>query len=170
MSFKIKLLITSLLVFISSTAFANFHEVELHSTRALLSFSDGSSIDMKGNYMYFLNDDWQLLFGGSYEKTGDLLTQTGVTIGGVYNFGAPDHNEKYYVKPQLTYASNEFNGFRESGLLISGVIGKRIPIFKNDSYCINYTPAIGVSIPVTNTDAFDTTFSISLIGLSLVFK
>ena len=154
----------------SSPAFASFHEIELHSTEALLTFSEENSMNIEGNYLMFLDNDWQILFGANYEQLGDLLTRAGVTVGGVYNFGAPDHNEKYYVKPQLTYNNFDVAGNSESVFYISGVIGKRFPIFKNDQYTVNYTPSIGVSIPLSNTNNFDTIISVSLVGLSLVFK
>ncbi len=152
-------------------SFAAFHEVELHSSKALISFSDETSIDLKGNYLMFLDNDWQILFGAEYDKQADLITRTGLTIGGVYNFGAPDHNEKYYVKPQLTYASADvFGNGSESTVYVTSVVGKRFPIFKNDYYTINYTPSVGISVPLSNTDAFDTVFTVSVVGLSLVFK
>jgi hypothetical protein len=154
----------------TTSAFASFHEVELHSTEALLTFSEENSINIEGNYLMFLNNDWQLLFGANYENLGDLLTRAGVTVGGVYNFGAPDHNEKYYIKPQLTYNNFEVLGNSESVFYMSGVIGKRFPIFKNDQYTINYTPSIGLSIPLSNTNNFDTIISVSIVGLSIVFK
>lgn len=165
----------SLCVFVTglittAPAFASFHEIELHSTEALLTFSEENSINIEGNYLMFLDNDWQILFGANYEQLGDLLTRAGVTVGGVYNFGAPDHNEKYYIKPQLTYNNFEVLGNSESVFFISGVIGKRFPIFKNDQYTVNYTPSIGLSIPLSNTENFDTIISVSLVGLSLVFK
>lgn len=151
-------------------SFASFHEVELHSTQAFLRFSEENSINLEGNYLLFLNNKWQILFGANYEKLGDFVTRGGLTVGGVYNFGALDHNEKYYIKPQLTYNNFEVSGDSESVFYMSGVIGKRFPIFKNPEYTINYTPSIGLSIPLSNTDNFETVISVSLLGLSLVFK
>ncbi len=161
----------ALLFFISlfsNLTLAAFHEVQLHSTEALLSFSEGNTIDIEGNYQYYINPDWQILFGAEYEKYGDLLTRAGIALGGVYNFGAVDHNEKYFVKPQFNYVSTEVSNNGENALFISGVIGKRFPIYKG-TYTLNYTPAIGISVPVSNTDNFDTVITISLVGLSLVF-
>lgn len=150
--------------------YANFHEVELHSTRALLTFSEQNTINLKGNYLLFLDNDWQLLFGAEYDQLNDDQSRMGLAAGAVYNFGAPDHNEKYYIKPHLIYANYNDFGTSESVIFLAASLGKRIPIFKNDYYCINYTPSVGVAIPLSNTDTFDTVFTLSLVGLSLVFK
>lgn len=167
MNYK-SLFISALLILFSIPSFGAFHEIELHSTEALLTFSEGNSINVEGNYMYYLNNDWQILFGGEYEQYDDFLTRAGIAVGAVYNFGAVDHNEKYYLKPQLNYVMTEAIGDSENGLFISAVIGRRFPLYKG-SYTLNYTPSIGVSIPVTNTDYYDPIVSVSIIGLSLVF-
>ena len=162
------LLIALTILLFSVPGFAAFHEVELHSTEALLTFSEGNSINAEGNYMYYLNTDWQILFGGEYEQYDDFLTRAGIALGAVYNFGAIDHNEKYYLKPQINYVMTEAIGDNENALFISGVFGRRFPLYKG-SYTLNYTPSIGISIPVTNTDYYDPIVSVSIIGLSLVF-
>ncbi len=165
----IKMMLISIFTLIFSTpSFAKFHEVELHSTEALLTFSEGNSINIEGNYLLYLNKDWQILFGGEYEQYDDFLTRSGIAIGAVYNFGAVDHNQKYYVKPQFNYVMTEALGDGENALFISGVIGRRFPLYKG-SYTLNYTPSIGISIPVTNTDYYDPIVSVSIVGLSLVF-
>jgi hypothetical protein len=157
-------------LFLFNSSYANFHEVELHSTEALLTFSEQNSINLEGNYLLYMNKDWQLLFGGKYEKYGDALTRSGISLGGVYNFGATNHNEKYYVKPQITFNNFKQQGFSDNVTYVSGVIGKRIPIFKGANHTINYTPSIGLSIPLSNTDNYDMVVSVSVIGLSIVFN
>lgn len=167
---QLKVIIFFISFIFGPNSWAMFHEVELHSTEAIIGFADETSINIEGNYLMFINNDWQILFGAEYDKQVDILTRAGITVGGVYNFGAPDHNEKYYLKPQLTYANVDFLGRSASTVFLSGVIGKRIPIFKNNQYTINYTPSVGISVPLSNTDDFDTVFSVSIVGLSLVFK
>lgn len=176
-------IIFSLIVglFLSFNAQARLHEVELHSNEALVQFSSETVVNVEGNYLFELNSQWQLLAGGKYERMGSDSSRVGLTLGGVYNFGATDHNEKFYIKPQVTFAYYQFQYFYSSGgtvyadddsnstTFISLVFGKRFPIFTGGAYTLNYTPSIGVSVPVTNTDIYDTVFSLSLIGLSLVF-
>lgn len=157
-------------LFVSAPAFANFHEVRLHSTEAAISFGDGTGVDLEGNYAKYINKDWQIEGGLSYQKNGDRSTRTGLSLGGVYNFGALDHNEKYFIRPQLNHLSIDEGGASESAIFISGVFGRRFPLFKSDQYTLNYIPSVGLSIPMSNTDVFDTVFTVSIVGLSLVFK
>jgi hypothetical protein len=153
---------------VTASAKASFHEVEVHSTKALLTFSEENSMDIEANYLLYLNSNWQLLFGAEYESYGDLQKRSGIALGGVYNFGAPDHFNKYYVKPQINITQYEANGQSENVTYISAVVGKRFPLFTG-SYTINYTPSIGISVPLNNTENFDTIFSVSLVGFSILF-
>lgn len=119
--------------------------------------------------MFYLSKDWQLLVGGEYQQYGDFLTRAGFAAGAAYNFGAIDHNRKYFIKPQFNYIMAEtYNSSSEDGIFVTTVFGRRFPLFSG-RYTINYTPSIGVSVPITNTDTYDTLFLVSLIGLSLVF-
>lgn len=161
---------------------ARLHEVELHSTEAVVQFGDATSFNVEGNYLFELNSTWQLLFGLKYDQANSDNIRAGVSLGGVFNFGAADHNNKFYLKPQITiarydylYTDNDgFGGFTiedasDTTTFISLVFGKRFPIFTGGSYTVNYTPAIGVSVPLSNTDKYDTVVSVSVVGLSLVF-
>lgn len=165
----IKLISTILFVFIGTTANARMHEIEIHSTEALVQFSDETTANIEANYLFEIDSTWQVLTGAKYEIINADQSRMGFTVGGVYNFGAADHNEKFYIKPQVnfTYFDNFYGS--DSVVFISGVVGKRIPIFKGTNHTLNYTPSVGVSVPVTNTDEYDVVFSVSLIGLSLVF-
>lgn len=150
--------------------FASYSEIGLNSTEALVTFSEEDSLNFEGLYLLYLSRSWQLLFGGEYEQYGDVLTRAGITIGSSFNFGARDHNETYFIRPQFTFASVEVEGNSGSTTFLSGVFGKRFPVFKSERYTVNYTPSIGVSFPLSNTEDFDTVFSISIVGLSLVFR
>lgn len=169
-------------VSLCSTSQARMHEVELHSTQALLQVSDEAVVNLEANYLLELAPSWQVLFGAAYDRANSDTYNAGLTVGAVYNFGATEHNNKYYLKPQLNVAFFKYGydyydslGFHYSGsdsdttVFMSLVFGKRFPIFEGESYTVNYTPSIGVSVPVNNTDLYDPVFSLSVVGLSLVF-
>lgn len=168
-------------LFLSSQAQARLHEVELHSTEALVQFSEVTSVNIEGNYLFELSSRWQVLVGGKYERTNADISRAGLSLGGVYNFGAADHNQRYYLKPQITFAFYNYQAYVDDGFsgyyedasdtttFISLVFGKRFPIFSGANYTVNYTPSVGVSVPLNNTDLYDTVFSVSVIGLSLTF-
>lgn len=169
-------------LFLSLSAQARIHEVELHSTEALVQFGDSTSMNVEGNYLFELNSVWQILAGVKYERANSDNSRAGITLGGVFNFGAAEHREKFYLKPQLTiarynYVYAEWDGFggfnnisaNDTTTFISLVFGKRFPLFISDTFSVNYTPSVGVSVPLNNTDVYDTVFSVSVVGLSLVF-